>query len=148
MLSPMTGYAATALAWLAAHDGEPAPVESIASSAGIPGAYLGKIMHQLSRRNIVTARRGVGGGMVLNADPRALTLHDLCEALDDPMLVGKCMLGVAECSDERACPAHAFWKADREGQIAFLKRTTIADIQEFERKRNPRWGLLDEEERP
>ncbi len=145
MLSPMTGYAAAALAWLAASDCDSARVDVIAERTGVPAAYLGKIMHLLARRNVVTTRRGVGGGVVLAVDPRAYTLHDLCEALDDPVLVTKCMLGVAECSDQRACPAHTFWKGHREKQATFLRRTTIDDLRKFETKRDPRWGRLSEE---
>ncbi len=45
------------------------------------------------------------------------------------------MLGVSECSDERACPAHRFWSQHRDETVAFLKRTTIADIAAFETRR-------------
>lgn len=135
MLSPMTGYAATALAWLATHGGGPVQVKEIADRTGVPAAYLGKIMHQLARAGIVETKKGLGGGVLLERDADSLSLFDLAEALGDPILTPKCMLGVEECSDERACPAHQFWKQHREREIAFLKRTTLRDIAEFERKR-------------
>ena len=135
MLSPMTGYAATALAWLATHGGGPVQVKEIADRAGVPAAYLGKIMHQLARAGIVETRKGLGGGVLLERDADSLSLYDLAEALGDPILTPRCMLGVEECSDARACPAHAFWKRHREHEIAFLKRTTLRDIAEFERGR-------------
>ncbi len=135
MLSPMTGYAATALAWLAMHGGGPVQVREIADRTGVPAPYLGKIMHQLARVGIVETKKGLGGGVLLKRDADSLSLHDLAEALGDPILTPKCMLGVEECSDERACPAHAFWKEHREREIAFLRRTTLRDIAEFERRR-------------
>ncbi len=135
MLSPMTGYAATALAWLASHKDGPAQVRDIAEGARVPAAYLGKIIHQLARKGVVMTRRGVGGGVLLDRDPKRLTLFDLAEALDDPILTPKCMLGVEDCSDERACPAHAFWKAHREREVAFLRKTTIDHIRTFEERR-------------
>jgi len=136
MLSPMTGYAATALAWLAGHKDGPAQVRDIAEGAGVPAAYLGKIIHQLARKGVVVTRRGVGGGVLLERDPESLTLYDLAEALDDPILTPKCMLGVEECSDERGCPAHKFWKAHREREIAFLHKTTVDEIRKFEERRS------------
>lgn len=135
MLSPMTGYAVTALAWLAAQGSGPSQVRDIAESAKVPAAYLSKIIHQLARKGLVTTRRGVGGGVVLELDPKELTLYDIAEALDDPILTPKCMLGVEECSDARACPAHGFWKAHREREIDFLHQTTIEDIRRFEQTR-------------
>jgi len=136
MLSPMTGYTAIALAWLAGHKDGPAQVRDIAEGAGVPAAYLGKIIHQLARKGVVVTRRGVGGGVLLERDPKTLTLYDLAEALDDPILTPKCMLGVEDCSDERACPAHKFWKAHREREIAFLHKTTIDEIRTFEERRS------------
>lgn len=136
MLSPMTGYAATALAWLAGRTDGPAQVRDIAVGAGVPAAYLGKIMHLLARRGVVVTKRGIGGGVRLESDPKALTLFDLAEALDDPILTPKCMLGVEDCSDQRACPAHAFWKAHRDRELAFLRKTTVEDIRKFEERRS------------
>lgn len=132
MLSSMTGYAATALAWLAGHDDGHVQVKDIAEGAGVPSAYLSKIIHQLGRRGVLETRRGIGGGVLLKQGAEMLTLYDLAEALDDPILKPKCMLGAEECSDSRACAAHRFWKAHWEEGIAFLKETTIQEIQQFE----------------
>ncbi len=79
--------------------------------------------------------KGKGGGVRLSADSRTLTLFDLCVALDDDILHPKCALGIAECSDERACPAHALQVAIRAEQLAFLKRTTILSVGEFNARR-------------
>jgi Rrf2 family transcriptional regulator, iron-sulfur cluster assembly transcription factor len=135
MLAPMTGYATTALAWLAARKDGPSPVNEIAESTGVPAAYLSKIMHRLGRLGLVDARRGVGGGVLLSKAPSTITLYELAEALNDPLLTPKCMLGVEACSDERNCPCHSFWKAHRLVEIDFLHRTTIADLCQFEHGR-------------
>lgn len=144
MLNPMTGYAATALAWLAMHNDAPTRVKEIAQSTGVPAPFLGKIINVLARRHIVSTQRGVGGGVKLIIDPKKVTLYCLSEVLDDPILTPKCMLSLDVCSDERACPAHEFAKAQRRRQILFLKRTTIADILKFELEHNPSWTLDDE----
>lgn len=135
MFSPSTGYAAIALGYLAQCEAGTARVEQIARERDIPGPYLGKIMHTLGRKGFVRARRGVGGGVTITRDPSKATLLDLCEAMDDPIIHQRCMLGVAECSDERACPAHDFWTSHRRKLIEFARRTTILSIGEFERTR-------------
>lgn len=139
MLSQATGYAAMALGYVAAAGGKPVLVKHIAEACDIPAPYLSKIVNTLARAGLVTTQRGIGGGVTLAHDPTQLTLHDLCLALDDPILEQKCMLGVAKCSDERACPAHAFSMEERRRLLSFLTSKTIADIAAFESRR--RWGI-------
>jgi DNA-binding IscR family transcriptional regulator len=48
--------------------------------------------------------------------------------------LGRCLLGLVTCSDERACPVHNFWKDARQ-QIEFtLRYTTLADVVAHERR--------------
>lgn len=138
MLSQSVGYAATALGYVAAAGGKPLLVKEMATACSIPPAYLAKIINTLARKNLVSTQRGVGGGVTLARPPDTLTLYDLCESLDDPIVRKRCMLGTAECSDERACPAHLFWSDHRDKQIVFLRQTTVADIAAFETRR--RWS--------
>lgn len=138
MLSPATGYAATALGYVAAAGGKPVQVRQIAEACGIPQAYLAKIIHSLAQADIVTTQRGVGGGVTLRTPAVEITLRRICEALSDPCLELRCMLSEVGCSDDRACPAHEFACRIRAERDTFLRRTTIADIAAFELKRS-RW---------
>lgn len=135
MLSQTVGYTATALGAIAAAGGKPLFIKEIAEAADIPAPYLAKIINTLARKGIVSTQRGIGGGVVLAQDPTTITLYDLAQALDDPIVQQRCMLGTAECSDERACPAHKFWTGHRNKEIDFLRGTTIADIAAFETRR-------------
>lgn len=137
MLSQASGYAVSALGFLATQGGKPLLVKEIAAACGIPAAYLSKIINTLARKHLVRTQRGIGGGVTLTVDPQELKLYTICQALDDPILEQRCMLGTAECSDERACPAHEFWKPHRLRVVEFLKTTSIADIAAFESRR--RW---------
>lgn len=138
MLSNATGYAATAMGYVAAAGGKPVLVRTIAKACEIPAPYLSKIINTLSKNNLVTTQRGIGGGVTLNRAPTDITLLDLCKMLDDPILQPRCILAVTVCSDSRACPAHEFNKACRSKVMAFLESTTVADVAAFEAKR--RWN--------
>jgi Rrf2 family protein len=138
MLSQAVGYAATALGYVAAAGGKPVLVKEIAEACDIPAPYLAKIIHSLSRLGLVLTQRGIGGGVTLARSAQEITLYDLCQALGDPIVHKRCMLGTAECSDDRACPAHKFWAANRGKQVEFLKQTNLADVAAFETRR--RWG--------
>lgn len=135
MLSQASGYATTALGYLATAGGAPMLVKEIAEACGIPGPYLAKIINTLRRVGLVQTQRGVGGGVTLAKRPQDISLYSIAELLGDPICHKRCMLGVSECSDDRACPAHRFWSQHREESAAFLKRTTIADIAAFETRR-------------
>lgn len=136
MLSQATGYAAAALACVARAGGNPVLVRDIATDADIPAPYLAKIIQLLAKRGVVSTQRGVGGGVTLARAPDMISLYDVAVALEDPVVLTRCMLGEAECSDERACPAHAFWTAHRGRTIGFLCATTIADMAAFEARRH------------
>jgi Rrf2 family transcriptional regulator, iron-sulfur cluster assembly transcription factor len=133
-MTQSTGYAITALGHVARRGDKAQFIKDIAEATDLPHPYLAKIIHTLARRGLVVTRRGVGGGVALSRHPQAITLFDIAQALDDPLLEQRCMLGNAECSDERACPAHAFWVVHRQVQIDFLRATTLADIAAFERR--------------
>ena len=139
MLSQSVGYAATALGCIAAIGGKSVLVKEIAEACDIPTAYLAKIVNAMAHKRIVQTQRGVGGGVSLARDPAEITLYELCVALDDPVVQPRCMLGNAECTNDRACPAHEFCTEHREKLADFLKRTTIADIAAFENRR--RWKM-------
>lgn len=143
MLSQSTSYAARALAFMAAMGGKTALVRVVAEACGTPAPYLAKIINTLSRKKLVQTQRGVGGGVSLARSPQEISLYDLCVALDDPIVEPRCILGNAECTKDRACPAHSFCTGHREQLRQFLHRTTIADVAAFETQR--RWGATRQE---
>lgn len=135
MLGQAAGYATTALGYVATAGGTPLLVKEIAEACDIPAPYLAKIINALRRVGLVQTQRGVGGGVTLARRPAEISLYSIAELLGDPICNRRCMLGVAQCSDERACPAHKFWTEHREVTIDFLKTTTIADMAAFETRR-------------
>lgn len=135
MLNQATGYAATALGYLASAGSKPVLVKDIAEASGIPSPYLAKIINALARKGVLNTQRGIGGGVTLARAGHTITLYDLAVALDDTSILPRCMLGTAECSDERACPAHHFWSGIRTRYTDFLRNTTVADVAAFEAKR-------------
>jgi len=139
-MTQSTGYAITALGHVASAGGKAQFIKDIAEATHLPHPYLAKIIHTLARRGLVITRRGVGGGVALAREPQDITLHDIAYALDDPLLEERCMLGAAECSDERACPAHDFWIHHRSEQITFLRETTLADVAAFEARQRSKNG--------
>lgn len=140
MLSQGLGYAVTAMGYIASSGGKAVLVKEIAEAGQIPAAYLAKLIHTLARKGLVLTQRGVGGGVTLARPATQITLHDLCVALEDPIVLPTCLLGNAECSDARGCPAHRFWSEQRAQMDEFLRGTSVADVAAFESRR--RWKQL------
>lgn len=132
MLSQASGYAATCLAYVDSRVGTRSRgsvlVKDIAEATGIPAPYLAKIVQILAKKGFIKTQRGIGGGVSLARSADSISIFEVCVALDDPGIVPKCMMGVAVCSDERACPAHEFWKSERAKIYTFLRSTSIADL--------------------
>jgi len=134
VLQPKVCYAAKALSRVVTSGDGALSVRAMARATGVPEPYLAKIVHDLARRGLVSTRRGVGGGVTgpRGRHIRDVTLYDLCLALGDPIVETRCLIGEDECSDQRACPAHAFWSPQRASLLEFLRSTTLRDVAAFE----------------
>ena len=87
-LSVKTDYATRAVLGLARHypAGVALPGETLAAAQGIPGKFLNQILLELKSQGIVRSVRGVAGGYLLARPPAEITLADVLEAVDGPML--------------------------------------------------------------
>ncbi|GEM_PF-54051 len=131
-LSQTTGYAILALACLDGPDGNPVQVRDVADFTGISKPYLSKIIHALGAKGLVETKRGRKGGVLLARDPRAITVIEVARAVEGNEWAQRCVLGLAECSDERACPMHFFWKPLAQTIRERLEELTLAQVAEFE----------------
>ena len=55
--------------------------DEIAKKELIPSAFLGQILHELRKQNIVQSRRGKDGGYKINPSLKTITLLDVSQAL-------------------------------------------------------------------
>jgi Rrf2 family transcriptional regulator, iron-sulfur cluster assembly transcription factor len=129
-LSHTAGYAIQALSLVARSGGRLCLIREIARGSGIPKPYLAKIVNQLAREGLITAKRGYRGGIYLNRPPREITLLDVVEAIDGKEFIAECMLGLTSCSAPCGCPTYKIWNRVREEVRAALRQTTLAHILE------------------
>lgn len=137
-LSQTTGYAILALSCLEGAGGEWVVAKEIANCTGIPRPYLSKLLHALTGSDLIVAKRGYQGGFRLTRAAGQISLLDVTEAVDGSAWISGCLLGLEECSDQRACPTHGFWKEQRARIKAELAGLTLRDVAEFERGRGKR----------
>lgn len=134
-LSQSVGYAIQALVFLSDNPEEAKLTKEIAESSGVPAPYLAKLLKKLGDADIVYSKRGFKGGNWLKRPPSEITLLEISEAIDGRRWMGRCLLGLEQCNDERACPTHAFWKNTRTQIEQTLRQTSLAEVIDFEKKR-------------
>lgn len=87
-ISSRCEYACRAVVELARHENSDEPVTAlaIAEKRGIPEKYLVHILLQLKRAGLVRSVRGAQGGYLLGRSPDDITLLDIVESIDGPVL--------------------------------------------------------------
>lgn len=132
-LAKTTGYAISAMSHLEPPGGRPASLRAVAHRAVVPYAYLAKRMPELVAAGLVRSIRGKHGGVLLGRPASEIKLLEISEAVEARQWLDRCLLGLTTCSDERACPAHVFWKEARHQIETTLRGITLADVIAHER---------------
>lgn len=86
-ISRSTGYAILAAGYIAKHKEEGIILsQSISKRYDIPLEYLLKILQQLVKVNVLRSKRGPRGGFSLGRSPKKITLLQIIEAVEGPMV--------------------------------------------------------------
>jgi len=86
-ISKTTGYALLAVGYVARHKDQGIILsQHIAKEYNIPLEYLLKILQQLVRANILHSKRGPRGGFSLAKPPKKITILEIVEAVEGPLL--------------------------------------------------------------
>ena len=138
MLSQKAKYALQALAHLASHYKEDAPIliGTIANERKIPIKFLEAILNQLRNQNILTSVRGRGGGYRLAEHPKKITLARVIRAVDGPIALLNCVsLNFYEPCDncnEKTCRINPVMAEARDAILKVLEKRTLNDIKDVE----------------
>ena len=107
MFSQTAEYALRAMVWLAEHQSdEPVGNVAIAEATQVPQTFLAKVMQSLVKADLVTSRRGVGGGFVLNRSADEISVLDVVNSVDPIQRFDDCPLKLAG-HRRRRCSMHA-----------------------------------------
>ena len=78
-------------------------ISSICAKDAVPKQFAYKIIGKLSKAGVVENIRGNGGGCVLVADLKNMSLLDLLRIMDEDWQVNVCTGGAYRCSWEEEC---------------------------------------------
>ena len=121
-------YAVRALSYLAGQ-----PIGAIVSRADIeksqdiPSFYLSKIMKDLV--GLVQSHIGSKGGFTLAKKAGAITIKDIYETVERPLVLMECLeQGASYCSFCAVCTQKSVWEEAQSVLANFLAGVSIADI--------------------
>lgn len=103
----------------------PVSASTLESRISVSGKYLEKIMRMLSKRNIVSAERGVSGGYYLARPPQDITVGEIVRALEDDMEIIECVSRGGAC---KCCPSSKVWKKLYTGINKLLDDITLKQM--------------------
>jgi len=128
-ISRSTGYALLAINYIAKHQKEQGIVlsQTISKEYNIPLEYLLKILQQLVRANVLRSKRGPRGGFTLAKPPKRITMLQIVEAVDGPMINQLNLTEQAPKEKFSARAEQAYGKAITQAKIVF-ERTKLADL--------------------
>lgn len=127
MLSQTTEYALRAMACLAYSPDDLTPTPKLAELTMVPPNYLAKVLQSLAQADLISGRRGVGGGYRLARTAEEISLLDVVNAIDPVERIHTCPLGLAN-HGSNLCALHKCVDAAAQQFITSFKNVRLSDL--------------------
>ena len=122
-------YAVRAMVYLAQLGPEQrASTSQIAQEKQIPPSFLAKIVSQLSVAGLLQTSRGARGGVSLARSAADISLLDVVEAIDGPILLNDCVAENGSCAFGDSCPMQPVWCEAQKDLVGRLESTNFAQF--------------------
>jgi len=120
-------YAVRAVLYLARlGENERAATSQVAKQQHIPPSFLAKIISQLSIAGLLHTSRGARGGVTLAREPKDITLLEVIEAIDGPIMLNECVGEQSTCLFDEDCPLRPVWCEAQSELVTRLQSTDFA----------------------
>lgn len=128
-LSKKADYALLALRHMAAPGSrETVSARELAESYDLPPELLAKVLQQLVRAGLLLSQQGIRGGYGLAKPAAEITVVDVVQAIDGPLMVTACSESDHSCDQYDKCNIRdPLWKL-KDRIVAALAATTVAEL--------------------
>jgi len=116
--------------------------QEICRTQEIDPVFLMKVTRPLMRRGLLSATRGTAGGFQLARPPGSITLLEIVEALQGPLVFNECLLGPGTCERDMTCPVHPVWTQIRRNTENILAEWTLTELVKSARARGVPWARV------
>ncbi len=109
MFSKAGEYAMRAVVYIAQQSdkNQKVGVKDIAEAIKSPEAFTGKVMQQLTKKEIVTSIKGPYGGFLIKPEVmKIINMGDIIKIFDGDKAYKGCIMGLDHCDGEHPCPIH------------------------------------------
>lgn len=107
----------------------PASARGISERQAIPVKFLEQLLVSLRKAGLVSSVRGARGGFILTDDPSRITVLDIVEALEGPLVATMCESDRgATCGRSGACAAAAVWNRATRALHDVFAGTSLAEL--------------------
>jgi Rrf2 family iron-sulfur cluster assembly transcriptional regulator len=112
--------------------GRPTQIKDISRRQKISERYLEQIFARLLKAGLLKSKRGPRGGYMLARDPAEVSIVDVIEAAQGPIIPVACLAqdgtGDNECPLRPHCVTRHVWRETQRLLVAYFSSVTIADL--------------------
>ena len=96
----------------------------------IPPALMTRIVAQLAREGLINTYPGRDGGLMLPRSASKITLKDVVEAFEGPILLSECLQakGEDDCPFRSNCPVRSKWGRIQVAMLREMASITFEDL--------------------
>lgn len=103
-------------------------VSEVAEATGVSQTFLAKIFQSFAKLGLVNSFRGTGGGFLLGRPAAKITLRQVVEAVEGPIIPNRCLSVEESCSREAECTVHPVWKKIQGEVASILDAVTLEEL--------------------
>ncbi len=128
-LNRLTDYAVVVMSQMARRLDEVRTAPQIAQETGVPLPTVAKLLNALANGQLVTSRRGAGGGYTLVRPAEEITVAEIIQTLEGPIALTACVDGSTDgCDVESLCPMRGNWNKVNRAIHGALSQVTLAEM--------------------
>lgn len=105
-----------------------ASLTEVAERQKLSRGFLEEIIVPLKRAGLVKAKRGAYGGYVLSREPGEITVREIIEAVEGPVMFVECLGGGRGCTLAGSCSSKRLWGKLQERVAESLEEMTLEDL--------------------
>jgi Rrf2 family protein len=103
-------------------------ISEMAADIDVSQTLLAKVFQNLGKVGLVKSYRGVGGGFMLGRPAEEISLLEIVEAVEGPIVLNRCLLEKGTCSRDGFCTVHPVWHELQEKMRDMLGKVSLKHL--------------------